>query len=531
MLGKYHLMNTNLRFVSLHTGTRGARALAAGILVAAVCAVAGSSVRAAPKAEASPNAPAKLNVQDHPLDRGLRAPISFAPVVKRAAPSVVNIYSTMTIRDRPSLGPLFDEPFLRRFFGDELEAQPRPRKAQSLGSGVIVTSDGYVLTANHVVEGADVVKVAFASSEKEYDAKIIGTDPATDVAVLKIDAKTELPALPIADSDKLEVGDVVLAIGNPFGVGQTVTMGIISGLGRGGFGINGYENFIQTDAAINPGNSGGALVDAEGRLVGINTAIFSRTGGNLGVGFAVPVNMARYVMNALIESGKVTRGYLGINIQTLTPDLAKQFNLPDESGGVLVGGVAPHSAAAKAGLMEGDVIVELDGKKVSDTRNLQLTIAQTPPGSKVTLRVLRTDEGSKPLEKTLTATLGELPPDLMAMGAGKSAPDNDKQEMDSLDGVEVTDIDSAGRRQNDIPRGIHGALVVKVESDSNAAEAGLRPGDVILEIDRQPVRDADEAVALSDKAKGDRILLRVWSRAGGGTGGTRYVVVDNKKRK
>ncbi len=246
----------------------------------------------------------ELTIQDTPINRDLKAATSVAPVVKKVAPSVVNIYSTVTVQERPN--PLFNDPFFRRFFGGEYggQTQPRTRREQSLGSGVIVSPDGYILTANHVVEGADKVKVALASGEKEFDAKIIGTDPATDTAVLKVDGKN-LPAITIADSDKLEVGDVVLAVGNPFGVGQTVTMGIVSALGRGGFGINNYENFIQTDAAINPGNSGGPLVDAEGRLVGINTWIISRSGGFQGLGFAVPINMARYVMERLISDGKV----------------------------------------------------------------------------------------------------------------------------------------------------------------------------------------------------------------------------------
>src|SRR5258708_5845733 len=283
------------------------------------------------------NPPPKLTVQDTPLNRDVKGRTSYAPIVKQVASSVVNIYSSMTIHERQAPNPLLNDPFFRKFFGDDLGGQmqqPRDRKAQGLGSGVIVSSDGYILTANHVVEGADTVKVALSDGEKEFEAKVVGTDPPTDIAVLRVDAKKPLPAITLADSDKLEVGDMVLAIGNPFAVGQTVTMGIISALQRGGFGISGYEDFIQTDAAINPGNSGGALVDVEGRLVGINTAIVSRSGGFQGVGFAVPINMARYVMDRLITSGKVARGFLGINIQPLTPDLAKQFNLPDESSGV-----------------------------------------------------------------------------------------------------------------------------------------------------------------------------------------------------
>jgi serine protease Do len=477
------------------------------------------------------NPPAKLNIQDAPINRDAPSPISFASVAKKAAPSVVNIYSTMTVRER-GINPFFNDPLFRRFFGDEFgQQQPREHKAQSLGSGVIVSPDGYILTANHVVEGADTIKVALSTGEKEFDAKVIGTDPPTDVAVLRIDIKKNLPAMVIADSDKLEVGDLVLALGNPFGVGQTVTMGMVSALGRSGFGINGYENFIQTDAAINPGNSGGALVDVQGRLVGINTAILSHSGGFQGVGFAVPINMARYVMDRLITYGKVTRGYLGINIQALTPELAKEFNLPDESSGVLVGGITPNGAASRAGLHDGDVIVAFSGKKVTDPSNLQLAVAQTAPGSKVTLRVLRSEAGGRPVEKEISATLGELPQEALASQTGKTPGEGGQQTMDALDGVEVTDIDSGARKQFDIPRNIHGALVVNVDSGSNAAEAGLRQGDVLVEINRQPVHSADDAVTLSQNVKGERVLLRVWTRGAGGMGGTRYVAVENSKHK
>src|SRR4051812_11846852 len=360
---------------------------------------------------AKTNAPPKVTVEDAPLSREVKARTSFAPVIKKVAPSVVNISSSMTIHERGNSNPLSEDPFFRRFFGEDSmdQSQPRDRKAQSLGSGVIVSPDGYILTASHVVEGADKVKVSLASGEKDFDAKVIGTDPPTDVAVLKIEAKNDLPVIPIGDSDKLEVGDAVLAIGNPFAVGQTVTMGIVSGVGRNGLGITGYENFIQTDAAINPGNSGGALVDAEGRLVGINTAILSRTGGNMGIGFSVPVNLARYVMDRLVTEGKVTRGYLGINIQPLTRELAKLFHLPDESSGVMVGGVSADSPAEKAGLKDGDVILDFNGKKVSEPSALQLLVSQTPPGTKVDLRILRTQENGKSAEKSITVTLAELP--------------------------------------------------------------------------------------------------------------------------
>jgi serine protease Do len=483
-----------------------------------------ASLGGAAPASARTNAAPRLTIQGTPINREVKAATSVAPVVKKVAPSVVNIYSTMTIRERPNA--LFNDPAFRRFFGEEFggQTQPRTHREQGLGSGVIVTSDGYILTANHVVEGADKVKVALASGEKEFDAKVIGTDPATDTAVLKVDGKG-LPAVTLADSDKLEVGDVVLAIGNPFGVGQTVTMGIVSALGRGGFGINNYENFIQTDAAINVGNSGGPLVDAEGRLVGINTWIISRTGGSQGLGFAVPINLARYAMERLISDGKVARGYLGLALQPdMTPELAIQLNLPNVNG-ALVTGVEADSPAGKAGFKEADFVIEFDGQKVKDMRQLRLMVSQTAPGKKVTLLILR--EGK---EKTLTATLSEIPRDVLARGGQGQPGERGQSKTDALDGVEVSDLDTQAAREADIPSNVRGALVTRVDESSNAAEAGLRAGDVITEINRQPVRNADQAVAMSEQAKGDRLLLRVW-RGGEGRGGMLFLSVDNTKRK
>jgi serine protease Do len=326
------------------------------------------------------------------------------------------------------------------------------------------------------------------------------------------------------------VGDVVLAIGNPFGVGQTVTMGIVSGTGRTALNINQYEDFIQTDAAINPGNSGGALVDAEGRLIGINTAIFSESGGYQGVGFAVPVNLARSVMEQLIKTGKVTRGYLGVDIQSLTPDLAEEFKLPD-SAGALVTDVEPDTPAAKAGLQNGDVIRQVDGKKIADSQQLRLMISQTAPGTKVNVTFLRAESGKKPTEKTVSATLGTLPNQGNARGI--NTPDEQKDSnYDSLDGVEVGDIDSSARQQYGIPTSVRGAVVTSVDENSNSADAGLREGDVIQEINREPVRTADDAVKLSDKAHGNRVLLKVWRPSPTGTGGgSFYLTVDNTKKK
>ncbi len=479
---------------------------------------------------ASTNPPAKLKVDDSALDRQVKSQTSFAPVIKRISPSVVNISSTMVLKERSLRSLLGDDPMLRRFFGEDGSEDPQPRshRAQSLGSGVIVSPDGYILTANHVVEGAEKVRVTMGAGEKQYDAKIIGTDKPTDVAVLKIDA-AELPPIVITDSDKLEVGDTVLAVGNPFDLSRTVTMGIVSATGRGGFGINTYEDFIQTDAAINMGNSGGPLVDAQGRLVGINTVIFSASGGFQGIGFAVPANLARNVMDKLIREGKVTRGYLGLRLQRqdeITPDLVKDFKLPDANG-ALVNTVEPNSPAAHAGFKEGDFVTEVNGKKVSSTPQLMLVVSQTPPGSKVNIKVFRDGK-----EKMLTATLAQMTPEQLAGGRGRGQQhDRDTSTTDALDGVEVRDLETRERRQFRIPESVQGVLVSKVDPDSNSADAGLRPGDVIIEINRQAVGNADEAVALSEKAKSPRIRLRIWRAEGGGDGSMRYLVVDNTKRK
>jgi serine protease Do len=492
------------------------------------------------------NPPPRFNLKDTPVNRESAGLTSYAPVIKRAAPSVVNIYSTRTVRmRRMPMNPFFNDPMFRQFFGggddddngmdqgggggggSGRQNRTATRKEQSLGSGIIVSANGYILTANHVVDGADPngVKVAMASGGKEFTAKIIGTDPQTDVAVLKINAN-DLPAITIADSDRLEVGDIVLAIGNPFGVGQTVTMGMVSALGRTSLGIipEGYENFIQTDAAINPGNSGGALVDAEGRLIGINTAIFSRSGGYQGVGFAVPVNLARSVMERLINFGKVTRGFLGVGIQSITPELAEQFNLAGQEG-ALVTEAQPDGPGAKAGIQSGDVIREVNGKKVADSQQLRLMISQMAPGTKVTLKVLRAEGNGKPTEHTVTATLGSLP-NSRGNTPGRLSPggDNESPNEDALDGVEVNELDANVRRQLNIPSNIRGAIVTNVDPESNSAEAGVRVGDVILEINRQPVRNAQDAVDLSKNVKGKRVLLRVWRN-----GGSLFLSVDNAK--
>jgi serine protease Do len=463
----------------------------------------------------SEGTPPKIAVDEKPLERGGQFTTSFAPVIKKAAPSVVTISASRTVKQREMRDhPLFDNPLFRDFFGDPGQRggpNQRPQKEEALGSGVIVSEDGYILTANHVVEGADDIKIELPTG-KDYVAKVVGTDPPTDTAVLKIEA-TGVPAITLANSEKLEVGDVVLAIGNPFGIGQTVTMGIVSATGRGELGITDYEDFIQTDASINMGNSGGALVDAAGRLVGINTAILSRTGGNQGVGFAIPINMARSVMETLIQNGKVTRGFLGVGLQPLTPELSERLDLKEQ--GALVAGVEEGTPAAEAGMKPGDLIVEFNGKKVIDHRQLRLMVSQTPPNAKANFKVLRNGK-----TKNFQVTLAELPNEKTLSGLlRRGQPDDTPNE--TLEGVEVGDLDNRSRRQFNIPPRIRGALVTNVDPSSTAAEAGLRAGDVIVEIEKKTVSNADDAVELSNKFKGKKILLRVWSR-----GSERWLLVD-----
>lgn len=462
--------------------------------------------------------PVRLTVDNKPIERQGNTLTSFAPVVKKVTPSVVQVYVSAKPKRMPDMeSPFSDNPWFRRFFGDQFENPGRnsriPRQ-QGMGSGVIVTPDGYILTNNHVVDNADEVKVSL-NDEREFTAKVVGKDPKTDIAVLKIDGKN-LPAVEVANSDNIEVGDIVLAVGNPFGVGQTVTTGIVSATGRGNLGLD-YEDFIQTDAAINPGNSGGALVDAEGRLIGINTAILSRSGGNQGIGFAIPANIARTVMESLIKDGRVVRGFMGVNIQDVTPRLARQFDLKDETSGVIVADVSAKSPAEKAGIKSGDVVVEFNGKPVRDSRHLKLQVAQTAPGAKVPVKVLRDGQ-----TKTLEVQVKELP------GTEVAAKDRDAGESpnDSLDGVTVGDLNDAVRAQFKIPSNVKGAIVTQVDPDSPAFEAGLREGDVIQEIGRKPVNSADEAVKLSENQKNKSVLLRVWS-----SGVSRFVVVDESNNK
>jgi len=446
--------------------------------------------------------------------------VSFAPMVKRAMPAVVNISSSKVVKEQGSAGNgMFDDPFFRQFFGGRMpqQQQPRSQRETSLGSGVVVSPDGYILTNNHVVDGATDVKVSFANKE-EYPAKIVGTDKYSDVAVLKID-KRGLTTLPFADSAHAEVGDVVLAIGEPFGLGQTVTMGIISAKGRGGLGIERFEDFIQTDAAINRGNSGGALIDTKGELLGINTAILSgETGGNQGIGFAIPANMARNIMDQILKKGKVSRGYMGILPQELTPDMARAFGMPNGHG-VAVAQVTSNSPAEKAGLKVGDVITAINGTPVEDVNSFRLAVAGFAPSTTVHLKIARNGQNLD-----IPVTLAEY--NLEAEGNGKG-PDNNLPgtgEKGALRGVSVQALNSDLRQQLQLPEGTTGLVITDVDSDSPAAASGLEQGDVIVQVNHKPVNTVgDFNAAVRAGASKDSTLLLVRSQQG-----THFVVVPNK---
>ena len=485
---------------------------------------------------------------------------SYAPIVKQVAPSVVKVLVTERAKNVPIAfgNPFFSDPRFRQFFGlpfgdDDDEDMPAQRgqnqqrgrggrgggggdsgnnnnaprnyngptqripSQTGLGSGVIVSTDGYILTNAHVVDGADEIKVSL-NDARELKAKVVGADPKTDLAVIKIEA-TDLPAVTFADSDQLEVGDRVLAIGNPFGVGQTVSSGIISGLGRGNLGIladvQGYEDFIQIDASINPGNSGGALTDVRGRLIGINSAILSRTGGFQGIGLAIPANLARDIMQQLVANGKVTRGYLGVAVQTITPAVAEQFNLKNNDG-ALIADITPDSPADKAGLQSGDIITHLNNKPIKDGRALQFAVAAIRPGDTATATIIRDGKTKK-----IDITVGNQPGDRAGKTGKNTRNDDTDDDTGTLNGVAVTDLDRNTRRQLGIPATVTGALITSVDPDSPAAEAGLTRGSVIQEINRQPVRNADDAINLTKNPPGKKTLVKIWNQ-----GRTAYVVVD-----
>jgi serine protease Do len=420
-------------------------------------------------------------------------PMSYSPLVKKASPSVVNISVVKKIEgteQTPSpFGP--NDPFrdfFDRFFGEQM---PKDYKQQGLGTGFIIDKEGYILTNNHVVEGADEVKVKLLDG-KEFNAKIIGRDPKTDLALIKIDPDKSLVPLPLGDSDKLEVGDWVIAIGNPFGLGNTVTAGIVSAKYRH-LGMGSYDNFIQTDASINPGNSGGPLLNTAGEAVGINSAIFSQSGGSIGIGFAIPINMAKALLPQL-KAGKVIRGWLGVMIQKITPDLKEKLGLKDEKG-ALVADVVTGGPAEKAGIKRGDVIVGFDGKEIKESYELPYIVASTPVGKLVKVDVIRKGE-----RKSFEVKIGELNEEKVSQAPG--------QEKPKL-GVTVRDITpeiakNLGLTENS------GVVITQVQDYSPAADAGLKPGDVILEMDHAGIPNVDTFnKKIQEYKKGDIILLLV----------------------
>jgi serine protease Do len=486
-------------------------------LVFVLCSLVWSSVSvAAPDSKSkADNPPLKLEVDQKPIDRSAPDRVSYAPIVERTATSVVYVYSTKQVR-RPDRPPFFDDPAFRRFFGAPGRGQNQlpDRVQQGLGSGVVITSDGYILTNNHVVEGADEVKVSIGQSTKRYDAKVVGSDSLADIAVLKIKTDDPLHAATLGDSDQLQVGDVVLAIGNPFGVGQSVSRGIVSALSRGNLGIEAIEDFIQTDAAINPGNSGGALIDSAGRVVGINTAILSRSGGFAGVGFAVPINLVRAAAEQIVNTGRVTRGYLGVAPQSLSSDLAAQFGTDQ---GALVAEVTSDSAAAKAGLQTGDIITKINDTPIRDPRQLLLTISQIAPETQIKIQYLRDGKS-----QTTNATLGRRPEESTSRDRFGGQNGND---VGVLNGVGVSDITPEVRAQLQIPDRIQGAIITSVAPDSPSAQQGLRENDVVLQLNRKPVTNAAEAVRLSEEIKGPKVMVLIWRE-----GRSQFIIIDESKK-
>jgi len=420
---------------------------------------------------------------------------AFSEIASAISPSVVNISTTKVMKRE--LAPFLEDPFSEFFSPFRDFKMPKKWKEQSLGSGVIISPDGYIITNNHVVEQADEIRVTLFD-KRSFKAKVIGSDNKTDVAIVKIDADN-LYAAQWGDSDKLQVGEFVLAIGNPYGLSHTVTMGIISAVGRANVGIADYEDFIQTDAAINPGNSGGPLVNTRGELIGINTAIFSRSGGYQGIGFAVPSNMARLVMDQLLQKGKVTRGWLGVTIQEITPELSQKFGLKTAKG-ALIGDVAKGSPAEKAGIKRGDIILEFNGKKVSDVGNLRNMVAQSKVGVQIPLTIMRSGK-----EYGINVTTSELPKDVSEITPG-NVPEDTAPE--GLTGLNVMELTREISRQLGLPRDEKGVVVVRVEPGSSVEDAGLRKGDVIQEIDRKKIISLDDYIRIvATIHSGDTVLM------------------------
>lgn len=457
----------------------------------------------------------EIVINQEPVKRDVPFTTSFSSIVKKTAPSVVNIKTTTIIKTTNRRSSPFNDPLFRRFFGDQMPGleedpgenmpgNPNQRKTYGLGSGVIVSKDGYIVTNNHVINQADEIIIDIPSqSHKEYKATIVGTDSRSDLAILKIEA-SDLPSIVIGDSDKIEIGDVVLAIGNPFGLGQTVTQGIVSALGRS-LNREAYEDFIQTDASINQGNSGGALVDAEGRLIGINTAIGSPTGGNVGIGFAVPINLVRSVMEQIIQSGRVSRGYLGVVIEPLDSDLAASFGLKSAQG-ALVNDVDKNGAAHAAGIQQGDVIVEFNGKSIDSPSELRLKVAREKPGDKIKLKIFR---DGKP--KDLQITLAELPDKPQTAEFSPENEETPPQTGDFFAGMKIEELTPSLRKKMNIPADVKGIVISEVDPSGTAAEADITPGSVLVKIGIKEVTTVKEAQDAVKSTKG-KVRLLLWTR-------------------
>jgi len=404
--------------------------------------------------------------------------LSYNNAIKDAKKSVVNIATTKKSKQNDQLNELMQNPFFKEFFGNRLpELKQQERKSHSLGSGVIIASNGYIVTNNHVVEGADEIVITLPDDEKEYKAKIIGQDPKTDLAVVKIEAK-ELHVSKFGDSSNLQEGDVVFAIGNPFGVGETITHGIISALNKNNVGLNQYENFIQTDASINPGNSGGALVDSRGALIGINSAILSKSGGNNGIGFAIPSNMVQKIATSLVESGKIERGFMGVSISDLNNDLKELY---ENKQGALILMIEKNSPAEKGGLQVSDLIIEVDGVKIKNSNELKNTIAAIAPDKTIAI----TYERDKKV-KTTKVKLAKMDAEQAVASDGKStvAP--------VIEGLTLLDINDKTRAQYQIPKEVEGVLVLEVKDDSKAEKMGFREGDIIIQVEQMRITSLKE---------------------------------------
>ena len=484
-------MSRNKYFEAQHIVSQAARAGAASVALFMALGLAPSGAPAAAQTAVPPSAAASQG--------------SFADVVERVTPAVVTIRSERRVRASQQF-PLLDDPAFREFFGQRTprgQQEPRSERQRGLGSGVIVSPEGYILTNHHVVDGAEEINVEM-NDNRILKAKLVGSDPPSDLAVLKVEA-AGLPVLSLGDSDRVRVGDIVLAIGNPLGVGQTVTSGIISAKGRQtGLGDGSFEDFIQTDAAINRGNSGGALVNTSGELIGINSQIFSPTGGNIGIGFAIPSNMAKDVMGQLIKTGRVRRGMLGVNIQNVTADLAASLRL-GPARGAIVSGVQAGGPADRAGLKRGDIITAFNGTPVNDNNSLRNAVARTQPGSTATVTVTRDSR-----EQQLRVTLGELPTGSARGGREEST--GEREDSGGL-GLRLQPVSPALAQRFNLKDAGAGLVVTDVAQAGAGAEAGLQPGDVIEEVNRRPVGTVAELQAAL-KGAGTRPALLLVNRGG-----------------